>query len=197
MLKQGNYETAVVGKWDAGGVIAAASAAAAAAAAPDCHSFCCPFTAFSCYRPGMATLHHTPKGRGFDQSLIYFHHCNDYWTSTVSNNTDNFCSADSSMVDLWQNDGPATGKNATGQYEEEMFVQEATRIIHDFAAENIDSGGSSQISDDGGDKRLFLYYASHAPHTPMQVRTAKASHSSHTGPYAFAGPSTASGPLPE
>jgi len=23
---------------------------------------------------------HTPQGRGYDQSLIYFHHANDYWT---------------------------------------------------------------------------------------------------------------------
>jgi len=29
---------------------------------------------------GMATPDHTPQGRGYDQSLIYFHHANDYWT---------------------------------------------------------------------------------------------------------------------
>jgi arylsulfatase I/J len=29
---------------------------------------------------GMATGDHTPKGRGYDRSLIYFHHANDYWT---------------------------------------------------------------------------------------------------------------------
>jgi arylsulfatase A-like enzyme len=29
---------------------------------------------------GMATAEHTPKGRGYQQSLIYFHHANDYWT---------------------------------------------------------------------------------------------------------------------
>ena len=29
---------------------------------------------------GMATPDHTPLGRGYDQSLIYFHHANDYWT---------------------------------------------------------------------------------------------------------------------
>lgn len=32
---------------------------------------------------GMATLDHTPKGRGYDQSLIYFHHANDYWQYTA------------------------------------------------------------------------------------------------------------------
>ena len=41
----------------------------------------------------MATHYHTPAGRGFEQSLIYFHHCNSYWTSTVSSKTDPKCSA--------------------------------------------------------------------------------------------------------
>jgi arylsulfatase A-like enzyme len=29
---------------------------------------------------GMATPDHTPKGRGYDHSLVYFNHQNDYWT---------------------------------------------------------------------------------------------------------------------
>jgi arylsulfatase I/J len=28
---------------------------------------------------GMATFDHTPRGRGYDQALHYFHHMNDYW----------------------------------------------------------------------------------------------------------------------
>jgi hypothetical protein len=28
---------------------------------------------------GMATPEHTPRGRGYDTSLIYYHHDNDYW----------------------------------------------------------------------------------------------------------------------
>ena len=28
---------------------------------------------------GMATWDHTPKGRGYDSSLVYYHHSNDYW----------------------------------------------------------------------------------------------------------------------
>ncbi len=28
---------------------------------------------------GMATFDHTPLGRGYDSSLHYFHHANDYW----------------------------------------------------------------------------------------------------------------------
>ena len=31
---------------------------------------------------GMATPEHTPLGRGFESSLCYFHHANDYFTRT-------------------------------------------------------------------------------------------------------------------
>ena len=33
---------------------------------------------------GMATPHHTPQGRGYDTSLIYFEHDNDFWTQVSS-----------------------------------------------------------------------------------------------------------------
>lgn len=32
---------------------------------------------------GMATPDHTPQGRGFDSSLNYFYHANDYYTETA------------------------------------------------------------------------------------------------------------------
>lgn len=32
---------------------------------------------------GMATEEHTPIGRGFNTSLCYFHHTNDYWTDQI------------------------------------------------------------------------------------------------------------------
>lgn len=105
---------------------------------------------------GMATYNHTPAGRGFEHSFIYFHHCNDYWTSTVSNKTDPLCSPDSQMVDLWRDDGPAVGESGTGAYEEELFAADAVRTIS--------AHGSSMVH-----APLFLFYASHVPHTPMQM----------------------------
>ena len=35
------------------------------------------------WHAGMATPDHTPLGRGYDTSLIYFDAANDYWTSQV------------------------------------------------------------------------------------------------------------------
>ena len=43
---------------------------------------------------GMATADHTPLGRGYQQSLIYFHHANDYWQYTCGS-----CAADGSVVE--------------------------------------------------------------------------------------------------
>ena len=62
----------------------------------------------------MATQRHTPKGRGYESFLGYFHHSNDYFNATVSLaciGEINVC--DNKYVDLWKNDGPALGLNST------------------------------------------------------------------------------------
>ena len=52
---------------------------------------------------GMATPTHTPRGRGYDASLHYFHHANDYWTYEVGS-----CPSPTNhsnkvgVVDLWE-----------------------------------------------------------------------------------------------
>ena len=50
----------------------------------------------------MATWDHTPHGRGYDTSLGYFHHDNDY-----------FNEMDHPFVDLWDTMHPAFGMNST------------------------------------------------------------------------------------
>ena len=106
----------------------------------------------------MTSEYHTPKGRGFEQALIYFHHCNSFWTSTVSARTDKLCSADGAMIDLWTNDGPAPA-HQPGVYQEWMFVDKARAIMSEYAANATAKARGP----------LFLYYASHAVHTPMEV----------------------------
>ena len=34
---------------------------------------------------GMATMRHTPRGRGYDDAMHYFHHMEDYWQSVFQN----------------------------------------------------------------------------------------------------------------
>lgn len=98
---------------------------------------------------GMATPDHTPKGRGFESSFGYFHHDNDYYTEIVS-------SCDKvGIVDLWDTDTPAHGINGTGpdKYEEGLFKE---RLLEVVAKHDVNTP-------------LFLYYAPHIVHTPLQV----------------------------
>ena len=102
---------------------------------------------------GMATTDHTPQGRGFSTSFGYFHHANDYYTEKTG-----ACEYDKkhyTPVDLWNTDKPAAGMNGTGpdNYEEGLFEQHLMTIVeqHDPS------------------QPLFLYYAPHIVHTPLQV----------------------------
>jgi arylsulfatase B len=145
------YKTAMFGKWDA----------------------------------GMATPDHTPHGRGYMRAMNYFAHCNDYWSMA-----DRFRVCNRLNVDLWRvgleagggAEGPAHGQNNTcvrkagcghalefgqpaecqpgpagdawwGGYEDSLFEQEVLRTI---AAHDPSSP-------------LFLFWAPHIVHSPLQL----------------------------
>ena len=100
---------------------------------------------------GMATPDHTPQGRGFDSSLNYFYHANDFFTEHGGGPCNK-----TPMVDLWATDKPASSLNGTGPdggYEEGLFKEQILQII-----QNHDSSTP-----------LFLYYAAHIVHRPYQV----------------------------
>ena len=48
----------------------------------------------------MATNQHTPIGRGYESSLIYYHHSNDYYTFKGTGNC-----GKTEMTDLWNKYG--------------------------------------------------------------------------------------------
>ena len=98
---------------------------------------------------GMATPTHIPTGRGFDSSLCYFHHDNDFFNETAGK-----CGKHS-IVDLWGTKTPAVGLNGTGpdNYEEGLFKEQLVNIVTNH-----------NVS-----QPLFLYYATHAPHDPYEV----------------------------
>ena len=60
------------------------------------------------WHAGMATSSHIPIGRGFDSSLCYFHHNNDFYNETAGKCGEN------KIVDLWGTKTPAAGLNGTG-----------------------------------------------------------------------------------
>ncbi|XP_065199150.1 arylsulfatase B-like [Sycon ciliatum] len=100
---------------------------------------------------GMATPEHTPIGRGFDSTFGYFHHENDFFTERAGS-----CSYNGkkyrNITDLWLNEGPALGRNGTG-YEEGMFKRHVLEVIRNHSI----------------DSPLFIYYAAHIAHTPLEV----------------------------
>ena len=101
------------------------------------------------WHAGGATPDHTPMGRGFDSSLGYFNAANDYYTEVDGN-----CNS-TSIVDLWDTDKPGTGMNGTGadNYEDALFAERLLHIVnsHDPSTP------------------LYLYYAPHIAHRPLQV----------------------------
>ena len=106
---------------------------------------------------GMATPQHTPKGRGYDNSLFYFHHSNDYW---------NYSQGDCDgrpMVDLYTNDAPANGMNNSkcSQQQQEGCVYEDT-LFADRVVSSIDNWQPE-------DPPMFIFWAPHIVHTPLEV----------------------------
>lgn len=112
---------------------------------------------------GLATPDHTPRGRGYDQSLSYLDGANDYWTSTTSG----WCKK-GQYTDLWASSGPAYGLNsswacsqahqpASCKYEEDVFANFTLSALraHDPAVP------------------LFMYYAPHSVHVPLEVPAAQ------------------------
>ena len=82
---------------------------------------------------GMATPTHTPHGRGYDDSICYYHHGNSYWKEETGDLT---CDI---MVDLWDNEKPAWGQQGIAgsepsyndsNYEEHVFRE---RLLHQLA----------------------------------------------------------------
>ena len=159
---------------------------------------------------GMATMEHTPKGRGYDRSLSYFHHMVNYWTSTFENSNGNTsffpeCAklvADPGgyrPVDFWVAnasgyEGPWTGpergaansavcnpsdvdlcaygKNATCPpypgwpanqtagcvFEDDLFKDQLLADLDEY------DPSSADLEDAG----LFIFWAPHVVHTPLQ-----------------------------
>jgi len=103
---------------------------------------------------GMATHNHMPRARGYSSSLGYFHKGNDQYTQECPTTHIGCCAP--GLIDLWKEDphkqGPARGLNGT-DFQEFIFQRHMEDIID---------------SHDPKDP-LFLFYAPHLAHCPLQV----------------------------
>jgi len=138
-LRSAGYRTHMVGKWDA----------------------------------GMATPEQTPLGRGYESWTGYYQHANDYWRKSTKlesigevdpcfNTMLDFITLNAtyrggvrdaiSMTDACKNDHEAD----PACYEEHIFKTRVLDIINSHDTTKIDSP-------------LFLFYAFHLVHTPLEV----------------------------
>ena len=119
---------------------------------------------------GMASPQHTPKGRGYDTSLHYFEHKNDFWTQACMQSA--CCSqmqepganvttanATTTIYDLWDTDRPA--RDVRGMDYEEFIFQRRMLDLIDRHADKMDEEEEQQS--------MFLFYAPHVAHCPLQV----------------------------
>jgi len=138
-LQAGGYRTHMVGKWDA----------------------------------GMATPEHTPLGRGYETWLGYYQHSNDYWRKNMPldaagevdnclNTLTDFANLSSAFHGGVRNAESLSAKCKTDPesdpacYEEHLFKERALAVIN---AHNLSAT----------DAPLFLFYAFHLVHSPLEV----------------------------
>ena len=100
------------------------------------------------WHAGAAKMEQMPTGRGFQSCFGYLDGFNDYYTEIFPlakcNGTE--------IVDLWDTDKPAHGVNGT-DYEEALFKNRVLSIINKHNTST----------------PLFLYYAPHLVHAPLEV----------------------------
>ena len=128
---------------------------------------------------GMATNEHTPVGRGYDTTLNYYHHTNDYYTFRYGgcNGTNDLHVP---MVDLWtympgvnnmprfgraarsyanspqcsdENQKPLGPDNQTCVFEDTLFEERVTEVVR---------GHDTKVP-------LFVFWSTHIVHGPLQV----------------------------
>eukprot|EP00435_Cladocopium_sp_Y103_P046547 s1185_g13.t1 len=128
--------------------------------------------AFRKWDAGMATPQHTPYGRGFETSFMYYQHANDYWNKkTGIQATGEITTCLNAFYDLMVENhtyrGPYKGAALTDAckssdeptpycYEEKMFEDHSLEIIRNHDTSDVEHP-------------LFLFHAFHLLHTPLQV----------------------------
>ena len=131
----------------------------------------------------MATVDHTPHGRGYDTSLGYFCHANDYWNEQVGPLIDMYRETERTTwagpaPSYLPTDGAAYGMNGscpatvspigdTGGFCPGMSGPEEDYEEHKFKVRNLAIIGGHNASDAA--RPLFLCYTSHLVHDPLQV----------------------------
>jgi len=138
-LRSAGYRTHMVGKWDA----------------------------------GMATPEHTPLGKGYESWTGYFQHANDYWQKSMSiQSTGEVDNCLNTFMDYFTHNatyrgGVQDGATATEACIREPSVHPECYEEHDFKMQALQVVQRHDASNSAAP--LFLFYAFHLLHTPLQV----------------------------
>jgi arylsulfatase I/J len=97
---------------------------------------------------GMISRAHTPEGRGFNSSLIFFAHAVDAFDQR---DVDGLCGQ--RFTDLWDSGAPARALNGT-DYFDELAVQRVVHVIQTHAFE---------------EAPLYIHWTPHVTHNPLQA----------------------------
>eukprot|EP00051_Salpingoeca_urceolata_P028419 m.486761 g.486761 ORF g.486761 m.486761 type:complete len:573 (-) comp24586_c0_seq1:69-1787(-) len=149
---------------------------------------------------GMALAEQTPHGRGYDSSLLYFSHCVDYWTATPSNGCmDPKVNRTVGVVDMFDGTGPLhfNGSAVCGMPSEPfgecdcsscaLCKGTGTKFLRgpfngsDYIDDLFHARIRKAILDHQPGDKLFMVWASHIVHTPLQVPQAALDKFMHIG----------------
>ena len=108
---------------------------------------------------GMATADHTPEGRGFDSSLVYFEHMSEQYTQKIFPGGTACTLYDATITDLWDSGAPARALNGTN-FLEYLHRDRLHATLAPWLAR--EAAGTAQPP-------LFLLYTPHVAHYPLQV----------------------------
>ena len=128
---------------------------------------------------GMATPDHLPINRGYQTSLHYFHHANDYFTEKTHNVSDT-CPHDvypmlggGCFTDMWDTATPAAGQNGSaplnGTASHQSIGYSVTGPEEDYEEYKFKRRVMSTIETHDVSKPLFMCYCFHIVHEPLQV----------------------------
>jgi len=117
----------------------------------------------------MATPEHHPRARGYDSWLGYWHHANDYWQQTEGPK----CNG-KAVKDLWlyneTHDAPATWlANGPHCSQANQTHSAAAGLQCVYEEKLLSDEVVSVISAHDTTRPLFLFWAMHLVHMPLQV----------------------------
>jgi len=115
------------------------------------------------WHAGLATLDHTPQGRGYDSSIGYFDPAIDFWNFQPDSSVER-CPGLGELTDLWQDSGPAVGLNNSWSCSQSNQTPQCV-YFDELVASRMEAviGGHAPSA-----QPLFAFVSFHNTHIPLE-----------------------------